>query len=62
MEQLLEVLNRYDAEERIPVIRIELDYELATLHEAIQCGDLEAIERAKLRLEELRREMLLLEI
>lgn len=50
------------AEERIPVLRMEIDYELATLAEALEQGRKEEADAARERLEELRQEMLLLEI
>lgn len=62
MKQLNQTLNRKDAEKRIPVLRLEIDSELATLHQALIEKDPEKINRCKKKLEELRREMLLLEI
>jgi len=62
MEQVLRALKRTDAERRIPLLRREIDEELAKLHDAIMCEDLETIEACKERLEALRREMLLLEL
>ena len=50
------------AEERIPVLRMEIDYELATLAEALEQGRREEADAARERLEELRREMLQLEM
>ncbi|TCS94663.1 hypothetical protein EDD58_10375 [Hazenella coriacea] len=50
-----------DPEERIPVLRLELDYELALLFEAMQENNEYKMEQCKERLEELRREMLMLE-
>ncbi|MGG1441368.1 hypothetical protein ABE354_04785 [Brevibacillus laterosporus] len=49
------------AERRIPVARLELNYELATLSDALKSGDQEQIQRSNARLRELRRELLLLE-
>ncbi len=49
-------------DERIPVLRLELDYELAMLHEALQEGDTRKILTCKEKLKELRHEMLLLEM
>ena len=48
-------------EKRIPVLRMELDYELATLYELMQENDTEKIEACKERLKALRQEMLLAE-
>lgn len=61
MDQVIAALKRKDAEERIPVLRLELDYELATLYDAIQSQDRGQIRKSKERLKHLRREMLLLE-
>ncbi|QDX91105.1 hypothetical protein EEL30_01100 (plasmid) [Brevibacillus laterosporus] len=49
------------AEERIPVAKLECDYELATLFVAMRSRDYEQVERSKAKLQELRRELLLLE-
>ncbi|MBO8162208.1 MAG: hypothetical protein H0Z34_00645 [Brevibacillus sp.] len=61
MDQVMAALKRRDAEERIPVLRLELDYELATLYDALKQRDTEQINQSKQRLKQLRREMLLLE-
>lgn len=61
MDQVIAALKRKDAEERIPVLRLELDYELATLYDALQSHDRMQIRKSKERLRHLRREMLLLE-
>ncbi len=61
MEQVIAALKRRDAEERIPVLRLELDYELATLHDALLANDSAQIAKSKERLTLLRREMLMLE-
>jgi hypothetical protein len=60
-EQIIQAFKSKRIEARIPVLRLELDYELATLHEAIAGGDSEQVDRSKNRLEELRQEMLMLE-
>ncbi len=61
MEQVIQALKRTDAEKRIPVLLMEIDYELSNLHEAMLEEDLDKIEQCKRRLAELRKEMLLLE-
>lgn len=61
MEQVIQALKRTDAEKRIPVLLMEIDYELSNLHEAILEEDLDKIEQCKNKLSELRKEMLLLE-
>lgn len=60
-EQIIQAFKSKRAEERIPVLRLELDYELASLQEAVLEGNAEQSEAIKGRLEEIRREMLLLE-
>jgi hypothetical protein len=49
-------------EQRIPVLRLELDYALAELYEAMQYKNTVEMENIKLKLEELQQEMLILEI
>jgi len=61
MDQVIAALKRRDLEERIPVLRLELDYELATLYDAMQAEDNTKMKQSKERLKQLRREMLLLE-
>lgn len=61
MDQVIAALKRKDAEERIPVLRLELDYELATLYDALQANDNAQIRKSKELLKRLGREMLLLE-
>lgn len=62
MDQVIAALKRKDAEERIPVLRLELDYELSTLHDALCAQDRGQVKRSKEKLKQLRREMLLLEV
>ncbi|WP_339227564.1 hypothetical protein NSQ77_18605 [Oceanobacillus sp. FSL K6-2867] len=61
MKYVMEALRRKEAEERLPVIRMEIDYELVTLFDAMQADDKVAIIKAKERLEELRKQMLQIE-
>ena len=49
-------------EERIPVLRLEMDYELATLADAIAAGDKARIDAGKRKLAELRLEMMKVEM
>lgn len=62
MESMIEAYRSTRAEERARVVRMELDYELAVLHECMMKGDAEGIARAKERLEALRQEALQLEL
>ncbi|WP_199617754.1 hypothetical protein [Paenibacillus alkalitolerans] len=61
LEDIAKAFRSKRAEERVPVLRLEIDYELATLSEAMAAGDEKAALEAKGRLEILRKEMLLLE-
>ncbi|MFD0869805.1 Uncharacterised protein [Chlamydia abortus] len=62
LEEMTEALKSTRIEERIPVLRMELDYELANLQEALERGNYSEIMEIKKKLEELRREMLTLEM
>lgn len=61
MENVIKAFKSKDSEKRIPVLKLEIDYELAQLHEAIQEKNTHLADQCKARLTELRREMLLLE-
>jgi hypothetical protein len=61
MKQVVNTLKRTDAEKRIPVLRLEVDYELATLYEAMVEEDDDTINECKRKLERLRVEMIRLE-
>ena len=50
-----------DAEERIHVLRMELDYELSNLYEALKGNHPHKIDQCKARREEIRKEMIMLE-
>ncbi|TLS48289.1 hypothetical protein FE782_31590 [Paenibacillus antri] len=61
LEDIAKAYRSTRAEERIPVLRMEIDYELATLSEALALGHRAAADACRSKLEELRQEMLLLE-
>ncbi|MGA9288266.1 MAG: hypothetical protein WBV93_07905 [Anaerobacillus sp.] len=61
MKQVIQSLQRNEAEKRIPVLRMEIDYELATLHDAMMLSDQDEMTKCKVKLEELRKEMVRLE-
>lgn len=61
-EQIIQAFRSKRAVERIPVVRLELDYELSCLYEALQENDQERAEQIKARLKALRWEMLTLEV
>lgn len=54
LRYVIEVLRQKDALEQLPVIKMEIDYELVTLHDALLVDDKVAIIKAKERLEQLR--------
>ncbi|WP_087973061.1 hypothetical protein [Oceanobacillus rekensis] len=58
MKYVMEALRRKEAQEKLPVIRMEIDYELVTLFDAMQADDKVLIIKAKERLEDLRTQML----
>lgn len=63
VEEIMQAFKSNRAEERIPVLRLEVDYLLATLFELMQNeGAPNEIQECKLKLGELGREMLLLEM
>lgn len=61
LEDIAKAYRSKRAEERIPVLRLEIDYELATLSDALAEDDQALIAETKTRLEALSKEMLLLE-
>ncbi|ERI06934.1 hypothetical protein [Aneurinibacillus aneurinilyticus] len=62
MEEVMEALRRHDAEERIPALTKEVDYELAVLYEAMGAKDIEAVAACKEKLAKLHHEMIMLEV
>jgi hypothetical protein len=61
MKQVMNTLKRTDAERRIPVLKLEIDYELATLFDALKLKDQKQINDSKRKLEKLRLELVRLE-
>ncbi len=62
VEDMVQAFKSKRAEQRAGVLRLEIDYELAVLHEAIQNGWTEQIESSKEKLKSMRIEMLVLEL
>ncbi|WP_077320294.1 hypothetical protein [Virgibacillus proomii] len=58
MKYVMEVLRRKEAEEKLPVIRMEIDYELVTLYDAMKNDDKVAVIKSKERLNQLRKQLL----
>ncbi|WP_106497755.1 hypothetical protein [Lentibacillus sp. Marseille-P4043] len=61
MKYVLETIRRKEAQEKLPVIRMEIDYELVTLHDALEANDTVQIIKTKERLEQLRKQLLEIE-
>jgi hypothetical protein len=61
MEKVIQTLKRRDGEKRIPVLKLEIDYELQTLFDAIQANEEEQVTDSKVKLDSLRSEWLRLE-
>ncbi|TJY43590.1 hypothetical protein E5161_05245 [Cohnella pontilimi] len=62
LEDMVQAFKSKRAEIRAGVLRLEVDYELAVLHEALQQGRTEDAELSKEKLQTMRTEMLLLEL
>lgn len=54
MKYVMEVIRRQEAIKKIPVIKMEIDYELVTLHDALKAKDKVQIIKTKEKLEQLR--------
>ncbi|MCM2674863.1 hypothetical protein [Alkalicoccobacillus plakortidis] len=61
MEKVIHTVQVKDEALRLPVLRLELDYELMTLHDAIVNEDTSAIEKSKVCLNQLREEWIQLQ-
>ncbi|QNU26991.1 MULTISPECIES: hypothetical protein [Geobacillus] len=62
MKKTANSLKRPDGDKRMAVLRLELDYELATLYEAMMENDEEKKRECKRRLEKLRQELMRLQV
>lgn len=58
---MIQTLKKNDAERRIPVLKLEIDYELSTLFDAMKAKDQKQINDSKRKLEKLRQELVRLE-
>lgn len=61
MKYMMEAIWREEAKKQLPAIRLEIDYELVTLHDALQEDDRVQIIRSKEKLEHLRIQLLHIE-
>ncbi|PAD39943.1 hypothetical protein [Terribacillus sp. 7520-G] len=50
MRDVMEALRKREAEEKVPAIRLEIDYYLVTLHDAMQEDDDKAVRETKEKL------------
>jgi len=58
MKQMIQIIRKADVEkEYIHVLKLELDYELASLFDAMQQKDVREINKSKKRLEEIHVEL-----
>lgn len=62
VEDMVQAFKSTRAEQRMGVLRLEIDYELAVLHEALEQGLTDIVEKSKEKLNGMRKEMLLLEM
>lgn len=59
MKQLINTTRKRNGElQRTAVLRLEMDYELATLYDAMNDADNSKMKECKLRLEKIRQELL----
>lgn len=61
MKQVINTFKRKDGEKRLAVLRLEVDYELATLYDAMIENDEMKKNECKQKLEKLRQELFKLE-
>lgn len=58
MKQMIKIIRKVDIEKQYEqVLRLELDYELASLYSAMQGKDVEEMEKCKKRLKEIQDEL-----
>src|SRR5699024_12112193 len=55
---VMEAMRKQELKENLPVIRMEIDYELATLYDAMQTWDTVQMIKSKQRLKQLRHQWL----
>jgi hypothetical protein len=61
VKYVMEALRRKEAQEKLPVIRMEIDYELVSLYDALQAEDTVEVIKAKEKLEQLRKQLIQIE-
>jgi hypothetical protein len=55
---VIESMNKEKERKKLPVIKMEIDYELLTLHDAMKAGDKVQIIKSKERLKVLREQLM----
>ncbi|MCD5322534.1 MULTISPECIES: hypothetical protein [Pontibacillus] len=62
MKRVMDSLRKREVMERLPVVKMEIDYELMTLFEAMEDQDEVQVKESKERLEQLRKEWIHLQV
>ncbi|WP_331279680.1 hypothetical protein [Oceanobacillus salinisoli] len=58
---MMEIIKREEAKQRLPIIKMEIDYELMTLHDAMQDDDQVQVIKSKERLKFLTKQLMEIE-
>jgi hypothetical protein len=58
LKYILEEVRRLEEKEKLPVLRMEIDYELLTLYDALQANDNVQVIKSKERLKLLRKQLM----
>ncbi|MCF3944724.1 hypothetical protein [Oceanobacillus alkalisoli] len=58
MKYLMQAIEKQEAKLKLPVIRMEIDYELMNLYEAMEAGDKTEMIKVKERLSTLRHQLI----
>nr|WP_156290469.1 hypothetical protein [Oceanobacillus salinisoli] len=61
MKFVMEIIKREEAKQRLPIIKMEIDYELMTLHDAMQDDDQVQVIKSKERLKFLTKQLMEIE-
>lgn len=61
VKYVMEALRRKEAQEKLPVIRMEIDYELVSLYDALKAEDTVEVIKAKEKLKQLRKQLIQIE-
>jgi hypothetical protein len=58
LKYILEEVRRLEEKKKLPVLRMEIDYELLTLYDALQANDNVQVIKSKERLKLLRKQLM----